>query len=111
MPSAFSWPVSVPSALRAPAPVNLGVRPQQKITSMLPYIIGTMLAAGIVGGLINSYLADSMVEKPLVWWKHIIVGIGAAFMVPVFLNMISSRLISEISGTEITSEVLSKLLV
>jgi flagellar biosynthesis GTPase FlhF len=78
---------------------------------MLPYIIGTMLAAGIVGGLINSYLADSMVEKPLVWWKHIIVGIGAAFMVPVFLNMISSRLISEISGTEITSEVLSKLLV
>jgi len=26
MPSAFSWPVLVPSALRAPAPVNLGVR-------------------------------------------------------------------------------------
>ena len=26
MPSAFSWPMSVPSALRAPAPVNLGVR-------------------------------------------------------------------------------------
>jgi hypothetical protein len=28
MPSAFSWPVLVPYALRAPAPVNLGVRPQ-----------------------------------------------------------------------------------
>lgn len=26
MPSAFSWPVLVPHALRAPAPVNLGVR-------------------------------------------------------------------------------------
>jgi len=26
MPSAFSWPVLVPSALRAPAPVNYGVR-------------------------------------------------------------------------------------
>ncbi len=25
--SQFSWPVAVPSALRAPAPVNLGVRP------------------------------------------------------------------------------------
>ncbi len=25
MPSSFSWPVLVPSALRAPAPVNLGV--------------------------------------------------------------------------------------
>ena len=27
MPWAFLWPVLVPSALRAPAPVNLGVRP------------------------------------------------------------------------------------
>ena len=27
MPSAFSWPMLVPSALRAPAPVNYGVSP------------------------------------------------------------------------------------
>jgi len=32
MPSAFSWPVLVPSALRAAAPVNLGVRPSQMNT-------------------------------------------------------------------------------
>ena len=32
-------------------------------------------------------------------------------MVPVFLNTISSRLIAEVTGTEITSEILSKLLV
>ena len=31
MPSAFSWPMSVPSALRAPAPVNQGVRPLLRI--------------------------------------------------------------------------------
>jgi hypothetical protein len=78
---------------------------------MLPYIVGTMLVAGILGGLINSYLADPLIEKPLAWWQHIIVGVGAAFMVPVFLNMISSRLIAEITGTDITSEILSKLLV
>jgi len=30
MPSAFSWPVLVPYALRAPAPVNLGVRPSMR---------------------------------------------------------------------------------
>ena len=30
MPSAFLWPMLVPSALRAPAPVNLGVMPQTK---------------------------------------------------------------------------------
>lgn len=78
---------------------------------MLEYILGTMFLAGIVGGLINSYLSDPNVEKPLVWWQHIVVGVGASFMVPVFLNTISSRLIAEISGTEITSEILSKLLI
>ena len=78
---------------------------------MLELIIGTMLASGIVGGLINSYLSDPATEKPLVWWQPIVVGVGAAFMVPVFLNMISSRLISEITGTELTSEILSKILV
>ncbi len=78
---------------------------------MLPYIVGTMLIAGVVGGLINSYLSDPLIERPLTWWQHVIVGVGAAFMVPVFLNMISSRLIAEITGTEITSDTLSKLLV
>lgn len=78
---------------------------------MLEYILGTMLLSGIVGGLINSYLTDPNVEKPLAWWQHIVVGVGASFMVPVFLNTISSRLIAEIAGTEITSEVLSKLLI
>ena len=38
MASPFSWPVLVPSALRAPAPVNLGVRPskmpQEAITQL-----------------------------------------------------------------------------
>ena len=78
---------------------------------MLEYTIGTMLVSGIVGGLINYYLSDPATEKPLAWWQHIVVGVGAAFMVPVFLNTISSRLIAEITGTEITSEILSKLLV
>ena len=34
MASPFSWPVSVPSALRAPAPVNLGVRPKHTTSSI-----------------------------------------------------------------------------
>ena len=78
---------------------------------MLHYVVGIMFAAGCLGGLINCFLSDPAVETPLVWWQHIIVGLGAAFMVPVFLNMISSRLIAEITGTEVTSELLSKLLV
>jgi hypothetical protein len=76
-------------------------------------IVGTMLLSGAVGGLINSYLADPVTEKPLTWWQHIILGIVAAFIVPVFLNTISSRLIAEIKITDkpLTSEILSKLLV
>jgi len=34
MPSAFSWPVLVHSALRAPAPVNLGFRRHQERPQM-----------------------------------------------------------------------------
>lgn len=78
---------------------------------MIEYIIGTMLFAGILGGLINSYLSDPNIEKPLAWWQHIIVGVGASFIVPVFLNTISSKLIADITGTEITSDILSKLLI
>ena len=35
MASPFSWPVLVPSALRAPAPVNLGVRRSRMLKSLL----------------------------------------------------------------------------
>ncbi len=79
--------------------------------STLDLVIPTMLTSGVIGGLINSYLADPETEKPLKWWQHIVVGIGAAFMVPVFLNMISSGLISEISGEVSDPKMLSKLLV
>jgi hypothetical protein len=77
----------------------------------LDIVIPTMLVSGVVGGLINSFLNDPEIEKPLKWWQHIVVGIGAAFMVPVFLNMISSTLISDISGEVTDSKMLSKLLV
>lgn len=48
MPSAFFWPVLVPSALRAPAPVNLGVkchgRTNRRITSRC---IGCLYSLGV----------------------------------------------------------------
>ena len=45
MPSAFSWPVLVPYALRAPAPVNLGVSCHSEITmkhSFLIFVVATL---------------------------------------------------------------------
>jgi hypothetical protein len=55
-----------------------------------------MFAAGVLGGIINFLITDARQEAPLKWWQHVIVGVGASFMVPLFLNMISSGLIDAI---------------
>ena len=77
----------------------------------LELIVPVMLLAGIVGGLINFFIADPTTEAPLAWWKHLVIGVGASFTVPVFLNMISSTLISEITGEVADAKVVAKLLV
>ena len=70
-----------------------------------------MLAAGTLGGLVNSYLSDPADERPLEWWKQVVVGIVAAFMVPLFLNMISGDLLDKIRGVEGRLPDYSKLFV
>lgn len=65
----------------------------------LSAIAAVMLGAGVLGGVMNFFISEHRDEKPLVWWQHIIVGVGASFMVPLFLNMISSGLIDQIRGT------------
>lgn len=59
-----------------------------------------MLVTGAFGGLVNYFIADPEQEKPLQWWKHIVIGIVASFMVPLFLNMISGDLIDKIRGVD-----------
>lgn len=56
MPSAFSWPMSVPSALRAPAPVNLGVR---RLKEKIVFIVFL--------GFIANQSAASTLFFPIVW--------------------------------------------
>jgi hypothetical protein len=70
-----------------------------------------MMASGILGGIMNFFIADPQAERPLLWWQQIVVGVGAAFMVPLFLNMISSGLIDAIRGTNGQTPDLSKLFV
>ena len=74
-------------------------------------IVAVMLACGVLGGIVNFFLADPGGERPLVWWKHVVIGIVAAFMVPLFLNMISSGLIDGIRGTSAQPGDSSKLYV
>ncbi|TRZ75873.1 MAG: hypothetical protein D4R93_04220 [Deltaproteobacteria bacterium] len=70
-----------------------------------------MLAAGSLGGLVNYFIADPEQEKPLPWWQHVVVGVVAAFMVPLFLNMISGDLIDKIRGIDGKPGDYSKLFV
>ena len=77
----------------------------------LMLIVIVLLISGIVGGLINFFLVDPNVEKPLTWWQHALVGIGASFMVPLFLNMISSNLIDSILNNTGKPAELSKLFI
>jgi len=54
------------------------------------------IAAGLFGGLINVLLLDN--EKELSWLKFFrstIIGIGSSFVVPLFLQTISSDLINQ----------------
>ena len=67
---------------------------------MLWTIVIVMVASGLLGGIINFFIADTQAEKPLSWWQHIVVGVGAALMVPLFLNMISSGIIDSDSGNK-----------
>jgi Transcriptional regulator len=53
-------------------------------------LIAVMIAAGCFGGLVNYFYSND--EKATIW-KSVILGLGASFLVPLFLNMISSSLL------------------
>lgn len=57
-------------------------------------ILAIMLAAGILGGAANYFLADRQGEPGRRdWLKYPVLGVVAALTVPLFLNMISSTLL------------------
>jgi hypothetical protein len=70
-----------------------------------------MLSCGVLGGSINFFLLKEKQDSPLTCSQHALVGIGASFMVPLFLNMISSGLIDQVQGSATTPPDHSKLLV
>lgn len=63
-------------------------------------ITQVMLLAGAIGGLVNWFLSDAPDTTRLAWWKHIVIGITASFMVPLFLTMISADLIDKIRSVD-----------
>lgn len=61
-------------------------------------LVVIIILFGFLGGLINYFNKPRQEDKDLngrEFWKSIITGVGASFLVPLFLNMISSNLIIE----------------
>lgn len=63
-------------------------------------IVGVILGAGVFGGLVNFQLSKPDDVPPPTKTRSIIVGTAASFLVPLFLNMISSNLLELIKSGE-----------
>ncbi|GAA5315270.1 MAG: hypothetical protein AseanaTS_04750 [Candidatus Pelagadaptatus aseana] len=61
-------------------------------------LAGVMLSAGVFGGLINFYQMNQDNTDPASIIRCIFIGVGAAFLVPVVLDLVNSDLILEIQG-------------
>jgi hypothetical protein len=74
-------------------------------------LIAVMLLSGSFGGLINFFLTIKNDPENASVLKSVTIGVGASFLVPLFLNMISSNLIDTIKGTNGAPADHSKILV
>lgn len=61
-------------------------------------VIGVIVLAGVLGGIVNTALGrkeDELVKDPAE--KNIIIGIGAAFLVPLFLKSVDSKILDTLN--------------
>lgn len=65
---------------------------EQLNTMKLEYVILTILVFGVFGGLINKFRDNDTKSK---YWISIVKGIGAAMIVPLFLELVKSGIISK----------------
>jgi hypothetical protein len=68
------------------------------------HLVGIMIVTGIVGGTINLALTRPERIDPLAWLWSVLAGIGAAFLMPLFMRIISSTLLTSIVGTGYSTE-------
>ncbi len=61
-------------------------------------LAAVMMIAGVFGGLINYYQMNQEANDPATLPRCIVIGIGAAFLVPVILDLVNSDLLLEIQG-------------
>jgi hypothetical protein len=61
-------------------------------------LVAVMTVAGVFGGTVSFALARSETSGWKDWFWSVVVGLGASFLVPLFLNTISSTLLSGLVG-------------
>jgi Na+-transporting NADH:ubiquinone oxidoreductase subunit NqrC len=74
-------------------------------------VFAVMVFCGVLVSGVNFYLAESKTEPRLQLYQHMIVGVAAALIVPLFLNMISSRILDQILAPGASEPNYNKLLV
>ena len=75
-----------------------GIEGVSKMANHIFILAAVMMIAGVFGGLINFYQMSQDDNDPASLPRCIVIGIGAAFLVPVVLNLVNSDLILEIQG-------------
>lgn len=64
--------------------------------AFLAIIAGVMIFSGFLGGLVNYFVSRKEDPQGSSFLKSVILGVAASFLVPLFLNMISSSLLESI---------------
>ena len=64
--------------------------------SSLVTVVTIMVLGGLFGGLVNYYRPKTKDEGAKHLWRSIVLGLGASFLIPLFLNAISSNLLSDL---------------
>ena len=81
---------------------------------MLGWLLIAMSAAGAIGGLSNYLLTEAPApegQRLRKWWQFIVLGMCASYTVPLFLNTISSAIVSDVISSDGGAQAVSKLLV
>jgi hypothetical protein len=60
-------------------------------------IVGIMVAAGIIGGTVNVALGRPASFVPREWLWSVAAGVGAALLIPLFMSIVSSDLLTNMS--------------
>lgn len=69
---------------------------EMKMEANLLWLTLTMTLAGVAGGTVNFAMQRTENDGWMFWFQNTATGLGASFLVPLFLNTISSDLVNQL---------------